>query len=60
MLIRRPIDIRPSEITEAYVRRRELLSGAAALGLGAGLAQLPAAPAMAAALPAAKSPVDGR
>jgi sulfoxide reductase catalytic subunit YedY len=37
MLIQRPADIRPSEITppELYARRREFLKTAAALGLGA-------------------------
>jgi sulfoxide reductase catalytic subunit YedY len=42
MLIRRAPDIAPSEITprEVYVRRRELLTGAASLGLVAGLSPL--------------------
>jgi methionine sulfoxide reductase catalytic subunit len=53
MLIRRPSDIAPSEITprEVYLRRREFIAGVAALGLGAGLsATLPGARAHAATL----------
>ena len=54
MLIGKPNDIKSSEITprETYVRRRDLLLGAAAIGL------LPCFPAMAKAAPlqAAKSP----
>jgi methionine sulfoxide reductase catalytic subunit len=60
MLIRRPSDIVSSEITPrgVYLRRREFIAGAAALGLGSGLsAVLPAAPA-AAPLNAAKSPLS--
>ena len=54
MLIRRPPDIRASEITpkSVYLRRREFLGGAAALGMAAAL---PFGPARA-ALTAAKSP----
>ncbi len=57
MLIRHPSDIAPSEITPrgVYLRRREILAGAAALGLGA---MLPAARAGAAPLQAAKSPLS--
>jgi sulfoxide reductase catalytic subunit YedY len=61
MLIRRPSDVAPSEITprEVYLRRREVLAGAAALGAaGALLGALPASPARAAALQAAKSPLS--
>ena len=61
MLTRRPSDIAPSEITprEVYLRRREFIAGAAALGLGAGLsAGLPASRARAAPLQAAKSPLS--
>jgi sulfoxide reductase catalytic subunit YedY len=56
----RPNDIPPSEITprEVYVRRREFIAGAASLGLGAGLAALTAAPAVAAPLQATKSPLS--
>jgi sulfoxide reductase catalytic subunit YedY len=54
MLIRRPPDIRSSEITpkSAYLRRREFLGGAAALGVAAAM---PFGSAWA-ALPATKSP----
>jgi sulfoxide reductase catalytic subunit YedY len=54
MLIRRPPDIRASEITpkSVYLRRREFLGGAAALGMASAL---PFDPAWA-ALPAEKSP----
>jgi sulfoxide reductase catalytic subunit YedY len=57
MLIRRPSDIRPSEITprESYLRRREFLAGAAAFGA---LAALPGEAARASALQAAKSPLS--
>ena len=61
MLIRRPSDIVPSEITprEVYLQRREFIAGAAALGLGAGLsAAFPWARAHAAPLQAAKSPLS--
>jgi sulfoxide reductase catalytic subunit YedY len=61
MLIRRPSDIAPSEITPpgVYLRRRELLAGAASLGLIAGLSSiLPAGRAQAAPLQAAKSPLS--
>jgi sulfoxide reductase catalytic subunit YedY len=61
MLIRRPFDIAPSEITprEVYLRRRQLLAGAAALGAaGAFLGTLPAGRAQAAPLQAAKSPLS--
>ena len=55
VLIRKPSDIPPSEITPrgVYLRRRELLAGG--LGLAA-LAALPAAPVRAAPLAARKSP----
>jgi sulfoxide reductase catalytic subunit YedY len=57
MLIRHPSDIAPSEITPrgVYLRRREILAGAAALGIGA---MLPATRAGAAPLQAAKSPLS--
>jgi len=57
MLIKRPSDIAPSEITphEVYLRRREFLIGAASLGL-AGM--LPSTRAHAAPLQAAKSPLS--
>jgi sulfoxide reductase catalytic subunit YedY len=61
MLIRRPSDVAPSEITprDLYLRRREFITGAAALGLGAGLAAaLPGAAAQAAPLQAARSPLS--
>src|SRR6476660_8750741 len=61
MPTRRPSDIAPSEITprEVYLRRREFIAGAAALGLGAGLsAALPPSRARAAPLQAAKSPLS--
>ena len=61
MLIRHPSYIASSEITprEAYLRRREFLAGAAALGLGAGLsAAFPGMRAQAAPLQAAKSPLS--
>jgi methionine sulfoxide reductase catalytic subunit len=55
MLIRRPSDIAPSEITprSVYLRRREFMAGAAAMGLAA---SLPGSAALATALQAAKSP----
>jgi sulfoxide reductase catalytic subunit YedY len=57
MLIRQPSDIAPSEITPrgVYLRRRELIAGAGALGLAAAL---PAVRADAAPLQAAKSPLS--
>jgi methionine sulfoxide reductase catalytic subunit len=57
MLIRTPSDIVPSEITprSAYLRRREFLAGAAALGAAA---VLPGDGAQAAPLQAAKSPLS--
>jgi methionine sulfoxide reductase catalytic subunit len=61
MLIRRPPDIAPSEITprSAYLRRREFLAGAASLGLVTGLAAaMPGTPAEAEPLQAAKSPLS--
>jgi sulfoxide reductase catalytic subunit YedY len=60
MLIRRPSDIAPSEITprEVYLRRREFLAGAAALGLLPGLSALFSAEAHAAPLTAAPSPLS--
>jgi methionine sulfoxide reductase catalytic subunit len=61
MLFRRPSGVVPSEITprEVYLRRREFIAGAAALGLGAGFsAAFPATRADAAPLAAAKSPLS--
>ena len=61
MLFRRPSGVVPSEITprEVYLRRREFIAGAAALGLGAGFsAAFPAMRADAAPLAAAKSPLS--
>ena len=61
MLIRHPSGIAPSEITsrDAYLRRREVLTGGAALAaVGAMAALLPASPAHAATLQAAKSPLS--
>jgi methionine sulfoxide reductase catalytic subunit len=60
MLLRRPSDIAPSEITprEVYLRRREFLAGAAALGLLPGLSALLSAEARAAPLTAAPSPLS--
>jgi methionine sulfoxide reductase catalytic subunit len=60
MLIRRPSDIAPSEITprDVYLRRREFLAGAAALGLGSGLPALLSGSAQAAALAAEPSPLS--
>jgi sulfoxide reductase catalytic subunit YedY len=51
MLIRKPSDIEPSEITSqaAYGRRREFIKSAAALGLAAGLGPVSMLPAVAAA-----------
>jgi sulfoxide reductase catalytic subunit YedY len=59
MLIKRPPDIAPSEITPrtVYLRRRELLAGAASLGLMAGLSIRPS-DAEAAPLQAAPSPLS--
>jgi sulfoxide reductase catalytic subunit YedY len=59
MLIKRPSGIAPSEITPrgVYLRRRELLTGAASLGLAAA-AGLRADDARAAPLAAAKSPLS--
>ena len=56
MLTRTRPDIRPSEITPkaVWLRRRELLAGAAALGLAGSIAE----PAAAAALAAVKSPLS--
>jgi sulfoxide reductase catalytic subunit YedY len=60
MLLRRPPDISPSEITprEVYMRRREFLAGAAALGLLPGLSGLLSGEAQAAPLTAAPSPLS--
>jgi len=59
MLIRKPADILPSEITSraVYARRREFIKSAAALGLAAGLSPVAIQPAAAAAklAPLAKS-----
>jgi sulfoxide reductase catalytic subunit YedY len=59
MLIKRPADIAPSEITPRgiFLRRREILVGAASLGLMAA-AGLEADEAHAAPLPGAKSPLS--
>jgi sulfoxide reductase catalytic subunit YedY len=60
MLIRRPSDIAPSEITprDVYLRRREFLAGAAALGLSSGLSALLSGNAQAAPLAAEPSPLS--
>jgi methionine sulfoxide reductase catalytic subunit len=61
MLFRRPCGVVPSEITprEAFLRRREFIAGAAALGLGTGLsAAFSAMRADAAPLAAGKSPLS--
>ncbi len=59
MLLRRPCDIAPSEITprELYLRRREFLASAAALGLLPGVSAL-FCDAQAAPLTAAPSPLS--
>ena len=58
MLIGKPRDIVPSEITPqgTYLRRREILAGMGALGLGIGMANAP--PASAAKLTVVKSPLS--
>jgi sulfoxide reductase catalytic subunit YedY len=60
MLIKRPPDIAPSEITprEVYLRRREFLAGAASLGLVAGLSAAGSAEAEAAPLKGEPSPLS--
>jgi len=61
MLIRRPSAIAPSAIAPraVYLRRREFIAGAAALGLGSALAAtIPGRAAGAAPLPAPKSPLS--
>jgi methionine sulfoxide reductase catalytic subunit len=60
MLIRRPSDIDPEEITprDLYLRRREFIAGAAALGLGSVLATIEGRAARAAPLQAIKSPLS--
>jgi sulfoxide reductase catalytic subunit YedY len=60
MLIRRPSDIAPSEITphRVYLRRREFLAGAAALGLIPGLSAMFPGNAQAAPLAAEPSPLS--
>jgi sulfoxide reductase catalytic subunit YedY len=60
MLIRRPPDIAPSEITprQVYLRRREFLFGAAALGLIPCLPAMFPSPAQAASLKAEPSPLS--
>src|SRR5688572_20815570 len=60
MLIRRPPDVAPSEITpqSVYLRRRELLAGAASLGLISGLSTLLPTEAAAAPLKAEPSPLS--
>jgi methionine sulfoxide reductase catalytic subunit len=57
MLIRRPSDIQPSEITprHQYLQRRQFMAGAAALGLGTAFATTCGRAANAAALQAGKS-----
>ncbi len=58
MLIKRPSDIKPSEITDPgiYARRREFLKGAAAIGIGG----LIGGPASALVKPAGKgTPIAG-
>ncbi len=60
MPIRRPSDIAPSEITprDVYLRRREFLAGAAALGLIPGLSAMLSTEALAAPLKAGPSPLS--
>ena len=60
MLIRRPPDIKPSEITprDHYLQRRQFMAGAAALGLGTAMAPLYGRAAQAAPLQASKSPLS--
>lgn len=60
MLIRRPPDIAPSEITprDLYLRRREFVAGAASLGLTLGLSAGLPSRAWAAALQAEPSPLS--
>ena len=60
MLIRRPSDIQPSEITprDRYLQRRQFLAGASALGLGTAIAALGGKSANAAPLQASKSPLS--
>ncbi|MBO0740703.1 MAG: protein-methionine-sulfoxide reductase catalytic subunit MsrP [Hyphomicrobiaceae bacterium] len=60
MLIRRPSDIPPSEITprNRYLQRRQFMAGAAALGMGAAVATTWARAVKAAPLQANKSPLS--
>ena len=60
MLIRRPSDIQPSEITprDRYLQRRQFMLGASALGLGTAIAAMGARTAKAAPLQASKSPLS--
>lgn len=60
MLIRRPSDIPPSEITprNRYLQRRQFMAGAAALGMGAAVATTWARAVKAAPLQASKSPLS--
>ena len=60
MLIRRPSDIQPSEITprDRYLQRRQFIAGASALGLGTAIAALGGKSAKAAPLQASKSPLS--
>jgi methionine sulfoxide reductase catalytic subunit len=60
MLIRRPSDIRPSEITprDQYLQRRQFMAGASALGLSTAIATMCAGTAKAAPLQAGKSPLS--
>jgi sulfoxide reductase catalytic subunit YedY len=63
MLIRRPPDILPSEITPraVYLQRREFIAGAAAFGLGSAVAVgMPGSAAEAAPLQASSSPLSTR
>jgi len=60
MLIRRPSDIQPSEITprNQYLQRRQFMAGASALGLGTAIAAMCGRTAKAAPLQASKSPLS--
>jgi len=60
MLIRRPADIQPSEITprDQYLQRRQFMGGASALGLGTAIAAMCGRTAKAAPLEASKSPLS--
>jgi methionine sulfoxide reductase catalytic subunit len=60
MLIRRPSDIQPSEITprDQYLQRRQFMAGASALGLCTAIATMCGRTAQAAPLQAGKSPLS--